>query len=311
SRATAKAEAAAQNIPLYQLIGGKEANLLPVPMMNILNGGAHSTNNIDIQEFMIMPIGADSFDTALRMGAEVFHSLKQVLVNKGLSTAVGDEGGFAPNLTDDEDAIMALLEAIDNAGYNAGKDFYIAMDTAASEWYEDDGSYLLPKKGRRLTRTELIDHWADLTAKYPILSLEDGLGENDWEGWKALTEKIGQKVQLVGDDLFVTNTARLQKGIQTGVANSILIKPNQIGTLTETIGAVKTAQAAGYNTILSHRSGETEDTTIADLAVALCTGQIKTGAPSRSERTAKYNRLLRIEEELGEAANYAGLAVLR
>jgi enolase len=306
SLATAKAAAAALDIPLYRLIGGADAHILPVPMMNILNGGAHATNNVDIQEFMIMPVGAPSFCEALRWCAEVFHTLKKVLGARGLATSVGDEGGFAPNLADDEDAIKVILESIEKAGYRAGTDFKIAMDPASSEWYQDDGSYLLPKKQKRLTRAELIAYWSGLAEKYPIVSLEDGLAEEDWDGFREFTASHGSKLQIVGDDLFVTNPARLKKGISMGAANSILIKVNQIGTLTETLEAIRLAHRAGYTTVISHRSGETGDTTIADLAVAVNAGQIKTGAPSRSERVEKYNRLLRIEEELGDAAVYAG-----
>jgi enolase len=307
SLAAAKAAAAYEGMPLYRYIGGAAARTLPVPMMNILNGGAHASNNVDIQEFMVMPVGAPSFAEGLRWSAEVFHSLKKVLDGRGLSTAVGDEGGFAPNLKDDEDAIAAILEAIEKAGYHAGDQFRIAMDPASSEWYEKDGSYLLPKKQKRMTTDELIEYWEKIASRYPIVSIEDGLAEEDWEGWKKLTEKLGKKIQLVGDDLFVTNTERLSKGIDIGAGNSILIKLNQIGSLTETIEAVQTAQRAGYTAVISHRSGETEDTTIADLAVALNAGQIKTGAPSRSERVAKYNRLLAIEHELGQSAVWRGI----
>jgi enolase len=307
SLAAAKAAAAFAGMPLYRYIGGAAARTLPVPMMNILNGGAHASNNVDIQEFMVMPVGAPSFAEGLRWSAEVFHSLKKVLDGRGLSTAVGDEGGFAPNLKDDEDAIAAILEAIEKAGYHAGDEFRIAMDPASSEWYEKDGSYLLPKKQKRMTTDELIDYWEKIASKYPVVSIEDGLAEEDWEGWKNLTGKLGKQIQLVGDDLFVTNTARLSKGIDMGAGNSILIKLNQIGSLTETIEAVQTAQRAGYTAVISHRSGETEDTTIADLAVALNAGQIKTGAPSRSERVAKYNRLLAIEHELGQSAVWRGI----
>ena len=308
SLAAAKAAAKGLGIPLYRYIGGCESRELPVPMMNILNGGAHASNNVDIQEFLIMPVGAPSFTEALRWSTEVFHSLKKVLSDRGLSTAVGDEGGFAPDLKDDEDALQAIVEAIEKAGYKPGSQFRIAMDPAASEWYQKDGTYLLPKKQKKMTADELIDFWDMLISKYPIISLEDGLAEEDWTGWKKLTEKLGHKVQLVGDDLFVTNTERLTKGIDLGVSNSILIKLNQIGTLTETLEAIHTAQRAGYTVVISHRSGETEDTTIADLAVAVNAGQIKTGAPSRSERVAKYNRLLQIEQELGAEAKYKGLS---
>jgi phosphopyruvate hydratase len=306
SLAVAKAAAASLGVPLYRYIGGCAACTLPVPMMNILNGGAHASNNVDIQEFMIMPVGAPSFSEGLRWCAEVFHSLKKVLSDRGLSTAVGDEGGFAPDLKDDEDALKAILEGIEKAGYHPGEQFRIAMDPASSEWYQKDGSYLLTKKQKKMSADELIDFWDNLIAKYPIISLEDGLAEEDWDGWKKLTEKLGRKVQLVGDDLFVTNTKRLKKGIDLGVSNSILIKLNQIGTLTETLDAIYTAQRAGCTAVVSHRSGETEDTTIADLAVAVNAGQIKTGAPSRSERVAKYNRLLKIEHELGSTALYKG-----
>jgi enolase len=306
SLAAAKAASVAANVPLYRYIGGCDAHILPVPMMNVLNGGAHATNNVDIQEFMIMPVGAPSFKEALRWCAEVFHCLKTELAQKGLTTAVGDEGGFAPDLKDDEDAIKAIINAIEKSGYKPGSDFMLAIDAAVSEWYQADGSYLWPKKQQRMTLPELVGYWDKLIAAYPILSLEDGIAEDDWKGWQQLTVNLGQRVQLVGDDLFVTNTGRLQKGIELDVSNSILIKLNQIGTLTETLEAVRIAQGAGFTTVISHRSGETEDTTIADLAVAVNAGQIKTGAPSRSERVAKYNRLLRIEEELGNTAVYLG-----
>lgn len=306
SLANAKAAANAYGLPLYQYIGGCGAQVLPVPMMNILNGGAHASNNVDIQEFLIMPIGADSFSEALRWCAEVFQNLKKLLSSRNMSTAVGDEGGFAPDLKDDEDALKLIVEAIEKSGYRPGSQFKIAMDAASSEWYQSDGTYLLPKKQKRMQLSELIDYWDSLISKYPIVSLEDGVAEEDWNGWQDLTHRLGGKVQLVGDDLFVTNTTRLKKGIQLHVANSILVKLNQIGSLTETIDAVRTAQHAGYTVVISHRSGETEDTTIADLAVALNAGQIKTGAPSRSERVAKYNRLLRIEEQLGSTAQYPG-----
>lgn len=308
SLAAAKAVATALGVPLYRYIGGCEACTLPVPMMNILNGGAHASNNVDIQEFMIMPVGAPSFHEGLRWCAEVFHSLKTVLSDRGLSTAVGDEGGFAPNLKDDEEALDAILEGIKKAGYEPGYHFKIAMDPASSEWYQKDGSYLLTKKQKMMSSDELIGYWEHLIQNYPIISLEDGLAEEDWKGWQDLTQKLGKRVQLVGDDLFATNTRRLSKGINRGVANSILIKLNQIGTLTETLDAIQTAQRAGYTTVISHRSGETEDTTIADLAVAVNAGQIKTGAPSRSERVAKYNRLLQIERELGSSAQYKGIS---
>lgn len=308
SLAAAKAASSSLGIPLYRYIGGCEARTLPVPMMNILNGGAHASNNVDIQEFLIMPVGAPSFSEGLRWCAEVFHSLKKVLSDRGLSTAVGDEGGFAPDLKDDEDALKAILEGIEKAGYHPGEQFRIAMDPASSEWYQKDGSYLLTKKQKKMSADELIDFWDKLIANYPIISLEDGLAEDDWSGWKKLTERLGRKVQLVGDDLFVTNTKRLKKGIGLGVSNSILIKLNQIGTLTETLDAIYMAQRAGYTAVVSHRSGETEDTTIADLAVAVNAGQIKTGAPSRSERVAKYNRLLQIERELGGTSLYRGIS---
>jgi len=307
SLACAKAAAEALGMSLYQYIGGTNAKVLPVPMMNILNGGAHANNNVDIQEFMIMPVGAKSFKQALQMCAEVFHNLKKVLAEMGNTTAVGDEGGFAPNLSKDEEALDVIMKAIERAGFKPGTDFRIAIDAASSEWYQEDGKYHLPKSGQVKTKEELVQYWADLTDKYPIISLEDGVAEDDWEGWKLLTEKIGDRVQLVGDDLFVTNTERLEKGINLGVANSILIKVNQIGSLTETLDAIQMANRAGYNAVVSHRSGETEDTTIADIAVAVNAGQIKTGAPSRTDRVAKYNQLLRIEEELGDVAQYLGL----
>lgn len=306
SLAAAKASAAAHGVSLYKYIGGVNSHILPTPMMNILNGGAHSSNNVDIQEFMVMPVGAKSFCEALRWGVEIFHNLKKVLSKAGLATAVGDEGGFAPNLADDEDALKAIMHAIEEAGFVAGKDIMIAIDAATSEWYKEDGTYFLPKKKVSKTREEMVSYWADLATKYPIISLEDGVAEDDWEGWKLLTDRLGKKLQLVGDDLFVTNTTRLKKGIELGVANSILVKLNQIGTLTETIEAVRIAQNSGYTAIISHRSGETEDSTIADLSVALNAGQIKTGAPSRSDRVAKYNRLLVIEEELASTARYQG-----
>ena len=310
SIAAARAAANALDIPLYRFLGGANGNRLPLPMMNILNGGAHATNSVDTQEFMIMPSGAPSFREGLRMCAEVFHALQALLKKEGHTTAVGDEGGFAPNLKDDEDVIEHIIKAIENAGYKAGTDFVIAMDAASSEWKDKEkgiGYYLQPKSGKKFTSDELIAHWESLIDKYPIYSIEDGLDEEDWEGWKKMTEKLGHKVQLVGDDLFVTNTERLEKGIKLGAANSILIKLNQIGSVSETLEAIKMAHKAGYTAISSHRSGETEDTTIADLAVALNTCQIKTGAPSRSERVAKYNQLLRIEEELGAAAYWPGV----
>ncbi len=307
SIATSRAASISLNIPLYRFLGGISGNRLPVPMMNILNGGAHATNTVDVQEFMIMPVGAVSFKEALRWCAEVFHSLAKILKDKGLATSVGDEGGFAPNLSSDEETIETILEAVKVAGYEPGKDFMIAMDAASSEWKDKEkgiGFYKQPKSDRTFTSDELIDHWEKLVDKYPIISIEDGLDEEDWEGWKRMTAKLGNKVQLVGDDLFVTNTERLSKGIKLGAGNSILIKLNQIGSVSETLEAIKMAHKAGYTAISSHRSGETADTTIADLAVALNTCQIKTGAPSRSERVAKYNQLLRIEEELGSSAVY-------
>ncbi|MBR4493713.1 MAG: phosphopyruvate hydratase [Clostridiales bacterium] len=310
SIATARAAAKALDIPLYRFLGGSNANRLPVPMMNILNGGAHADSAVDTQEFMIMPVGAPSFKEALRWCAEVFHNLKKLLKDMGDVTAVGDEGGFAPNsLKSDEEAIEKILEAIKAAGYEPGKDFMIAMDAASSEWKSEKGKgfYKQPKSGKEFTSDELIAHWESLVDKYPIISIEDGLDEEDWEGWQKMTAKIGSKVQLVGDDLFVTNTERLSKGIELGAGNSILIKLNQIGSVSETLEAIKMAHNAGYTAISSHRSGETADTTIADLAVALNTCQIKTGAPSRSERVAKYNQLLRIEEQLGDAAVYPGM----
>ena len=309
SIACARAAAISLDIPLYRFLGGVNANRLPVPMMNILNGGAHASNNVDVQEFMIMPVGAPSFKEALRWCAEVFHNLAALLNAEGLATSVGDEGGFAPNLTGgDEEAIEFILKAIEKAGYKPGVDFMIAMDAASSEWKTGTvGKYKLPKAGTEFTSAELVEHWKKLIDKYPIISLEDGLDEEDWEGWKIFTKELGGRVQLVGDDLFVTNTERLEKGIDNGCANSILIKLNQIGSVSETLEAIKMAHKAGYTAISSHRSGETEDTTIADLAVALNTCQIKTGAPSRSERVAKYNQLLRIEEELGESAVYPGI----
>ncbi|MBE5845687.1 MAG: phosphopyruvate hydratase [Butyrivibrio sp.] len=309
SIAAARAASVSLDIPLYRFLGGIQATDLPVPMMNILNGGAHATNTVDTQEFMIMPVGAPSFKEALRWCAEVFHALAKILKSKGLATSVGDEGGFAPNLTSDEETIETILAAVKDAGYEPGKDFMIAMDAASSEWKSEKGKgfYKQPKSGKEFTSDELIAHWESLVDKYPIISIEDGLDEEDWDGWKRMTEKIGHKVQLVGDDLFVTNTERLAKGIENGAANSILIKLNQIGSVSETLEAIKLANKNGYTAISSHRSGETADTTIADLAVALNTRQIKTGAPSRSERVAKYNQLLRIEEELGNAAVYPGM----
>lgn len=305
SIATSRAAATSLGISLYKFLGGISGNRLPVPMMNILNGGAHAANTVDVQEFMIMPVGATSFREALRWCAEVFHALASLLKSKGLATSVGDEGGFAPNLSSDEEAIQYILQAVENAGYEPKKDFMIAMDAASSEWKgEKKGEYVLPKSGQKFTSRELIDHWKNLIEKYPIVSIEDALDEEDWEGWQVLTKELGDKVQLVGDDPFVTNTERLSKGIEMGCGNSILIKLNQIGSVSETLEAIKMAHKAGYTAISSHRSGETADTTIADLAVALNTCQIKTGAPSRSERVAKYNQLLRIEEELGDSAVY-------
>ena len=308
SIATARAAAISLDIPLYRFLGGISGNRLPVPMMNILNGGAHAANTVDVQEFMIMPVGAPSFKEALRWCAEVFHALAALLKSKGLATSVGDEGGFAPDLASDEEAIRYILEAVKNAGYEPGKDFMIAMDAASSEWKGSaKGEYILPKAGTKFTSAELIAHWKQLVDKYPIISIEDALDEEDWEGWQLLTKELGDKIQLVGDDLFVTNTERLSKGIRLGCGNSILIKLNQIGSVSETLEAIKMAHKAGYTAISSQRSGETEDTPIADLAVALNTCQIKTGAPSRTERVAKYNQLLRIEEELGAAAVYPGM----
>ena len=309
SIAAARAASIAIGVPLYRFLGGVSGNRLPVPMMNILNGGAHAANTVDVQEFMIMPVGAPSFKEALRQCAEVFHALAALLKSKGLATSVGDEGGFAPDLGSDEEAIRYILEAVKNAGYEPGKDFMIAMDAASSEWKgSKKGEYILPKAGTKFTSSELIAHWKQLVEKYPIISIEDALDEEDWEGWQELTKELGGKVQLVGDDLFVTNTERLAKGISLGCGNSILIKLNQIGSVSETLEAIKMAHKAGYTAISSHRSGETADTTIADLAVALNTCQIKTGAPSRSERVAKYNQLLRIEEELDASAVYPGMA---
>ena len=308
SIANARAAANAYGLPLYRFLGGVSGNRLPVPMMNILNGGAHAANTIDVQEFMIMPVGAESFCEGLRWCTEVFHALAALLKERGLATSVGDEGGFAPDLGSDEEAIQCILEAVERAGYKPGESFVLAMDAASSEWKSGrKGEYLLPKSGKKFTSKELVEHWKSLCEKYPIYSIEDGLDEEDWEGWQMMTKELGDKVQLVGDDLFVTNTERLAKGIELGCGNSILIKLNQIGTVSETLEAIKMAHKAGYTAIASHRSGETEDTTIADLAVALNTCQIKTGAPSRSERVAKYNQLLRIEEELGAAAQFSGV----
>ena len=310
SLACAKAAAEASGMSLYNYIGGVNAKTLPVPMMNILNGGAHASNSVDIQEFMIMPVGAKSFKEALRMCAEVFHQLKKTLKANGTPAAgVGDEGGYAPDLGADEDALKVIVKAIEEAGFKPGEDFMIAMDAAVSDWFDpEDGKYHLPKRGTVMTSDEMIDMWEDFCSKYPIISIEDGLGEDDWDGWVRLTKRLGSRVQLVGDDLFVTNAKRVKQGIDMGAANAVLIKVNQIGTLTETLDAIQTANRAGYTAIVSHRSGETEDTTLADLAVAVNAGQIKTGAPSRSDRVAKYNQLLRIEEELFDAAQYPGRA---
>jgi enolase len=306
SLAAARAAAQDAGMPLYRYIGGVGASTLPVPMMNILNGGSHADNSIDFQEFMIMPTGASSFSEALRWGTEIFHHLKNVLKKQGFSTNVGDEGGFAPNIKSNEDAIKIVLQAIETAGYRPGEDVFIAMDAAVSEFYEDGVYHFKKSTGDKLTSSQMVDYWADWVKKYPIISLEDGMDEDDWTGWKALTERVGKQTQLVGDDLFVTNVDRLQRGIDEGIANAILIKVNQIGTLTETINAVNLGRRNGYKSVMSHRSGETEDSTIADLAVALNTGQIKTGSASRSDRMAKYNQLLRIEEELGEVAYFPG-----
>ena len=308
SMAVAKAAANDVGLPLYQYLGGTNAHELPVPMMNILNGGSHADNNVDIQEFMIMPVGAKSFSECLRMNVEIYHALKGILKAKGLSTGLGDEGGFAPNLESNAEALDVIMEAIAKAGYKAGKDIMLAMDVAASEFYKD-GKYHMLAEGAPKTSTQMVNYLADLVAKYPIISIEDGLAEDDWKGWTALTKKLGDKVQLVGDDLFVTNAARLQMGIDKGVANAILIKVNQIGTLTETFRAVELAKRHGYTAIVSHRSGETEDVTMSDIAVALNAGQIKSGAPARTDRVAKYNQLLRIEEDLGPAATYGGMEV--
>ncbi|WP_160687370.1 phosphopyruvate hydratase [Clostridium sp. C2-6-12] len=305
SLAVANAAANALNMPLYRYIGGINAKVLPVPMMNILNGGSHADNSVDLQEFMIMPAGAPTFSEALRMCAEVYHTLKKILNDKGYSTGIGDEGGFAPNLKSNAEALDVIIEAVEKAGYKAGEEIFIAIDAASSEYYKD-GKYVLEHEGRTLTSAEMVDFFEDWVNRYPIISIEDGMAEEDWEGWKLITERLGKKVQLVGDDLFVTNTERLEKGIELGVANSILIKLNQIGTLTETLNAIEMANRAGYTAVVSHRSGETEDTTIADLVVAVNAGQIKTGAPARSERVAKYNQLLRIEEQLDEVAEYRG-----
>ena len=307
SMAVASAAATSLKMPLFQYLGGVNAKVLPTPMMNILNGGSHADNTVDIQEFMIMPVGADSVREAIRMGAEIFAALKKVLKDKNMITTVGDEGGFAPNLKTNEDAIKVILEATEKAGYKAGEDIKIAIDAASSEFYDNDKKvYSLEGEGKTMTSSEMVDYYAELCEKYPIISIEDGLAEDDWEGWKELTEKLGSKVQLVGDDLFVTNTKRLKQGIEKGIANSILIKVNQIGTLTETLDAIEMAKKAGYTAVISHRSGETEDTTIADLAVATNAGQIKTGSLSRTDRIAKYNQLIRIEELIGPAAEYLG-----
>ncbi len=310
SLAVAHAAAADAGQPLWRHLGGADARILPVPMMNVLNGGVHADNKVDFQEFMIVPAGAGSFSECLRMGAEVFHALKRTLHEAGLGTAGGDEGGFAPDLGSNEEALQMLVRGIDAAGYVPGQDVFIALDPATSEIF-DDGAYVLEHEGRSLAAGEMADYWSDLCGRYPIVSIEDGMDEEDWEGWKTLTDAVGDRVQLVGDDLFVTNTRRLQRGIDAGVGNSILVKANQIGTLTETLDAIAMARAAGYTAVMSHRSGETEDTTIADLAVATGCGQIKTGAPSRSDRVAKYNQLLRIEEALGDAAQFPGRSVLR
>jgi enolase len=307
SLAIAKAAAASAGVPLYQYLGGVNARVLPVPMMNILNGGKHADNNVDIQEFMIMPVGASSWREALRMGAEVFHALRKVLQRQGLATGVGDEGGFAPNLASNEAALQAIMQAIELAGYVPGEDIALALDIAATELFQE-GFYVLAGEGRQLTSAEMVDFYADLIDRFPIASIEDGLAEEDWDGWRLMTEKLGHRVQLVGDDIFVTNTERLARGIENKAANSVLIKLNQIGTLTETLEAIEMAKRAGFTAVVSHRSGETEDTTIADLVVAVNAGQIKTGAPSRGERVAKYNQLLRIEEQLGTAASYPGVA---
>jgi enolase len=310
SLAAAHAQAAEEGLALWRYLGGEAANVLPVPMMNVLNGGAHADNKVDFQEFMVVPCGADSFSQSLRMGAEVFHALKRTLHERGLATAVGDEGGFAPDLSSNEDALAMLVAGIEAAGFVPGEDVAIALDPATSELYSD-GAYVLEHEHRTLSASELSDYWADLSARYPIVSIEDGMDEEDWDGWRTLTERLGSRMQLVGDDLFVTNTERLRRGIDTGVANSILIKVNQIGTLTETLEAMAMAREAGYTAVMSHRSGETEDVTIADLAVATGCGQIKTGAPSRSDRVAKYNQLLRIEEQLGSDARFPGRSALK
>jgi enolase len=312
SLATARAAANAVGLPLYHYLGGVNAKTLPVPMMNILNGGAHADNNVDLQEFMIMPAGAINFAEALRMGAEVFHSLKSVLKSKGYNTAVGDEGGFAPDLKSNEEALQVIMQAIEKAGYKPGDDIFIALDPASSEFYDSKKQkYVLKSESKELSSQEMVNYYAALVKKYPIVSIEDGLAENDWQGWKSMTKELGDKIQLVGDDIFVTNTELLKQGIDGGVANSILIKVNQIGTLTETLDAIEMAKRAGYTSVISHRSGETEDTTIADIAVATNAGQIKTGSASRTDRICKYNQLLRIEEMLAEAAVYPGKAILK
>jgi enolase len=310
SLAAAKAAAAEEGMTLWRYLGGEAAHVLPVPMMNLLNGGAHADNKVDFQEFMVVPVGFSAFGEGLRAGVEVYHALKKKLASQGLATAVGDEGGFAPDLSSNEAALQALVQGIEAAGYKPGDDVAIALDPATSEVYSD-GVYVLEHEGRSLSSTEMADYWAEMSDRYPIVSIEDGMDENDWDGWKALTDRIGSSVQLVGDDLFVTNPERIQQGISRGVANSILVKVNQIGTLTETLEAVRIARDAGYTAVMSHRSGETEDTTIADLAVATGCGQIKTGAPSRSDRVAKYNQLLRIEEALGADATYPGRSAFR
>jgi enolase len=310
SLAVAYASADLKNIPLYRYLGGDDACTLPVPMMNILNGGRHAANSTDLQEFMVMPAGASNFSQAMQMGTEVYHALKNVLKDKGLNTNVGDEGGFAPSLPSNKEAVEAIIAAIETTGYRPGRDIFIALDPASSEFYED-GKYVLAREGRTLNPVEMVEFYVKLVNEYPIISIEDGMAEDDWDGWRLITEKLGSKIQLVGDDLYVTNVNRLRQGIQTKASNSILIKLNQIGTLTETIEAIRMAQQAGWTAVVSHRSGETEDTTIADLAVALNTGQIKTGAPCRSERTAKYNRLLRIEDELKDSASYAGIKAFK
>ncbi len=310
SMACARAAASENNMPLFKYLGTPGSCVLPVPMMNILNGGAHAPNNVDIQEFMVMPVGSPTFSEGLRCGVEIFHALKKVLQGRGMNTAVGDEGGFAPNLSSNEEAIEVVLEAIGNAGYHAGEDVVLAIDAAASEWVEDDGSYVFKwSTGERRSSEGVVDFWLDLLERYPIRSLEDPLGENDWEGWERLTDRVGGRVQIVGDDLFVTNTKKLERGVRNGVANAILIKVNQIGTLTETLDAIRLADDSGYNSVISHRSGETEDTLISDLAVATGAGQIKTGSASRTDRVAKYNQLLRIEEALGDKAKYPGRSI--